>query len=225
MGPDILHGEGETADPRQDDSFEGLSPETRAALSAQQRGLHANAATSAEASARPLPGPLAQAFAPRIEEVAGFKVRAPKHYDFVALQVLESPLLEEFKAASRAARLRALGKKVKRRPPTPWTDEQGYEIIYQFTRPAEELIGLVQAADRKAAVLAYRQKALREVGLQLGPVEVALLVAAVSREFESYFATWLRYENKAAASGNGETVFTMPPPVTAPVGGSTIIAG
>ena len=220
---DILSGPGPAPDPGSDDSFEGLSPEARATLERQQQSLHVNAALGAQASARPLPGALAGAFAPRVVELAGLRVRSPRHYDFVALQVLESPLLKEFEAAAKASRLKALGKKTKRRAPTPWTDEQGYEIIYQFTRPVDDLIALVQAPDRKKAVAEYRQRALREIGLQLGPVEVALLVAAVSREFEAYFATWLRYESKATGSG-GETVFTTPPPGTAPVGGSTTTA-
>jgi hypothetical protein len=221
--PDILSGPGPAPDAESDDSFEGLSPEARALLGRQQQSLHVNAALGAQACARPLPGALAGAFAPPVVEIAGLRVRSPRHYDFVALQVLESPLLKEFEAAAKASRLKALGKKVKRRPPTPWTDEQGYEIIYQFTRPAEELLSLVQAPDRKKAVAEYRQRALREIGLQLGPVEVALLVASVSREFEAYFSTWLRYESKGSGSG-GETVFTTPPPGTAPVGGSTTTA-
>jgi hypothetical protein len=222
--PDILSGPGPAPDPESDDSFEGLSPEARAVLERQQRSLQADAGLAAQACARPLPGALAGAFAPQVREIAGLRVRAPRHYDFVALQVLDSPLLKEFQAAAKASRLKALGKKVKRRPPTPWTDEQGYEIIYQFTRPAEELLALVQAPDRKRAVAEYRQRALREIGLQLGPVEVALLVSAVSREFDAYFSTWVRYESKPAGGG-GETVFTTPPPGTVPVGGSTTTAG
>jgi len=221
--PDILKGDGAAPNPAHDDSFAGLSPETRAVLERQQSQMHAGAALSAQAAARPLPGPLAAAFAGQPQEVAGLRVRQPRHYDFVALQVLDSPLLKEFEAAAKAARLKALGKKIRRRPATPWTDEQGYEIIYQFTRPADELVALVQAPDRQAAVKAYRDRALREIGLKLGPVEVAMLVAAVSREFETYFSTWLRYQSKAQGSA-GETVFSTPPPGTAPVGGSTTSA-
>ena len=222
--PDILKGDGAALPPGQDDTFEGLDPRVRATLERQQARLQGDAGLSAQASATPLPGPLAGAFAPDQAEIAGLRVRAPRHYDFVALQVLDSPLLKEFAAASKAAKLKALGRRVRPRPPTPWTDQQGYEIIYQFTRPVEELIALVTAPNRSQAVAQYREQALRAIGLRLGPVEVQLLVAAVTREFDRYFSTWLKYTPKDTGSG-GETVFTTPPAGTAPAGGSTTTAG
>ena len=221
--PDILKGNGPAPAAGQDDSFEGLDPKVRKVLEGQQTRMQGDAGRAAEAAATPLPGPLAGAFAPEIQEVAGLRVRAPRHYDFVAMQVLDSPLLKEFAAASRAARLKAMGRKVKRRAPTIWSDQQGYEIIYQFTRPVEELVALVSAPNRSRAVAEYRERALREIGLRLGPVEVQLLVKAVTMEFDRYFSAWLKYAPKDG--GGGETVFTTPPAGTGPAGGSTTTAG
>ena len=164
-----------------------------------------------EAAADPLPGPLAAAFEGLPEAVAGLRVRKMVHYDFALLRRLNSPLLRQMAGTN--------GKKGKKG--TAFTDEQGYEMVWQFTRPCEE----VESALDKLGVSGFRKLTKREIGFGLGPVEVALRVKMVEREVLRSFLTALKYTEKD--KGSGETVFTRPPavPVTGSAGGSITCAG
>lgn len=159
----------------------------------------------AAAHADPLPGPLNDAFASLPQEVAGLRVRHLVHYDFVILKRLNSPLLEILKQGNRK-------KKV------PFTDDQGYEMIYQFTRPCEELADWFDRfTDLAKARVEFRRTARKTIGLTLGPIEVGLLVQCVQREFINSFATVVMYRAKAPPDTQ---VFPAPPPTeTASVGG------
>jgi hypothetical protein len=163
------------------------------------------AAAIAAANREILPGPLLDAFASVPEEIAGLRVRPLVHYDFVLLRKLESPLLRQADSQSK----------------TPFGDEEGYEMVLQFTRSVKEAAALV-ARGREH----FRQQALEQIGMRLGPVEVGLLVKAVEREFLRAFSTVIQYS--PTSDGNtGGTVFTPPPadPTTASAGGSTTPAG
>ncbi len=165
------------------------------------------------AAADPLPGPMAEAFAQLPAEVAGLRVRKVVHYDFVVLKLLKSPLLE---------RLGGGGSK-KKSP--PFNDDQGYEMIYQFTRPVEEIEAWLAKQPPAQAAQNFRTLARREIGMKLGPMDVGLLVKGVERAMLEAFATVLKFSPKD--QGTGDQVFTKPPAdhPTAPAGGSTISAG
>lgn len=62
--------------------------------------------------------------------------------------------------------------------------------------------------------------ARRDIGMRLGPVEVALLVKMVERAVVEAFSTALKYAAKD--QGSGDEVFTTPPaaPETGSAGGS-----
>ena len=188
--------------PSPTEPYPGFTAES-AAHAAHQQALR-------DASADPLPGPLADAFASLPDQIAGLRVRKMVHYDFVIMKLVGSPVLEQ---------LRNQGKKGK--TATPFDDADGYQMIYQFTRPVEELADWLAKRAPGRAAPEFRKLALREIGMALGPVEVALLVKMVERTILDAFSTALQYAEKDPPPG--DTVFTPPPasPSTASAGGST----
>ena len=161
------------------------------------------------AAGNPLPGPLLSAYAAVPFEVAGFRIRPVVHYDFVLLARLESPLMTHLRGSKSAA--------------TPFTDEQGYDMVWHFCRPVRQVAAEIAAYESQAlrespacppADVArrvrelFRARSVDEVGLTLGPVEVGLLVKAVEREFLRAFSTVVNYEAQAAEDGQ---TFTAPP--------------
>lgn len=151
-------------------------------------------AATAGANSDPLPGPLAGVWDAVPQCIGGLTVRAVVHYDFVILRKLGSPLLEQIRKA-------AAGEKSQ----TAFADEQGYEMVFQFTRPVKEA-----AAVLAKGVAAFRQAALEEIGMKHNPVDVGLLVAAVEREFVRAFSTLVQY-GAPATEGEGAQVFSKPP--------------
>lgn len=150
------------------------------------------------ANGAPLPGPLLAAYTRVPQTIAGLTVRPVVHYDFALLAKLDSPLLRHLRGGTAEE--------------TPFTDEEAYEIVYQFTRPIKEVAAQV-LTDRAG----FRLRATEAIGMTLGTVEVNLLVKAVEREFIRSFATVIKYEPRPE---NGE-VFTPPPATTtASAGGS-----
>jgi hypothetical protein len=184
-----------------DDPLEGLSPENRAIIERQARALKGESRAQRAANADPLPGPLKGLFAPD-QAIAGLRVRKLVHFDFVLLRRLQSPLLKQLERKSR-------GK-------TSFSDEQGYEMVWQFTRPPLE----VEAALNKLGLVKFREMAKQEIGLTIGPVEMALLVKAVEAEFVRAFSTVIKYGAPDKSEGRGETVFTGPAMTPAPKTGS-----
>lgn len=162
-----------------------------------------------QAAANPLPGPLFDAYAHLPETIAGLTIRPLVHYDFVLLKQLDSPLLRHLRAATDGAET----------PPTPYGDDEGYELIFLFTRPARDAAAIL-ARGRSV----FRRAAVEMIGMNVSPADTALLMKAVEREVLRAFATVVNYEPRAPADG---TVFTPPPaaPATDSAGGSTISAG
>ena len=157
--------------------------------------LHRVAART-EAAKEPLPGPLLEAFAGLPEQIAGLRVRPLCHFDFVILRRVDSPLLRQL----------VKGKSGKRA--TPYDDEEGYVMVFQFTRPAAEIADWFDRfPNPQKAAAAFRKLARAEIGLKLGPMEVGLLVKAVEREFVAYFSTAVQYAPKEAPDGS----FPVPP--------------
>lgn len=145
------------------------------------------------AQAEVLPGPLAEAFDPQVVEVAGLKVRQLVHYDYVLLRRLDSPLYR---------RVLELGKPAEERRDVPFSDEEGYEIIVQFTRPCVEVKRLVDRLGRTG----FREFCIEQIGM-LSPGEVEVLAGAAVRTFVEGAATALRY--RQASEGDGS--FRLPP--------------
>lgn len=161
-----------------------------------------------DAAADPLPGPLAGAFGPLPETVAGLRVRPVVHYDFVVLRALKSPLLDHLRA------------QVKKKAASQFSDDQGYEMVLQFTTPAEQLAEFMEQHG-PAFPKWFRRQARSRIGFALGPVQVALLVKNVERAFVAAFSTVLEFAEKKPESAH----FTSPPaPPTASAGGSTTSA-
>ena len=166
------------------------------------------AAQLAAAAAVPLPGPLRDVFGHVPETIAGLTVRPLVHYDFVLLAKLDSPLLKHLrKQTSDPSDPSA-------RSDTACDDEQGYEIVFLFTRPVREAAALLARGPRE-----FRAQAIETIGMSLAPVTVGRLIQAVQREFVRAFSTVVGHEQPPP---EGE-VFTPPPAgrTTASAGGST----
>jgi hypothetical protein len=172
----------------------GLAPAARRALEKQAVGLDAEEKAQAAANATVLPGPLKAAFASGSVEVAGLRVRRFVHFDWVIMERLGSPLVKHLQRVAGGSRRK-----------TSFTDEQGYEMVFQFTRPVQEVELLLE----KHGVAGFRKLAKLEIGYQLGPIEVMLLAKAVETEFARAISTPVKYSGKSAESS--ETVFTTPP--------------
>ena len=185
-----------------DDPLAGLSPESREIVMRQARALRSEGKAQREANADPLPGALDGVFGAAMASAAGLQVRRLVHFDFVLLKRMGSPLLEQL-----------AGKRGKKG--TPFTDEQGYEMIWQFTLPCEE----VEACLAKHGAAECRLIAKREIGMKLGPMEAIILVKSVEQEFERSFSSWIKH-GAPEKEGGGETVFTGPAMKPAPKTGS-----
>lgn len=177
----------------------------------------ARGAILSEANATPLPGPLLDAFAHVPEEIGGLKIRALVHYDFVLLKKLGSPLLDQLKRGAKSVQ----DQTAEPQQTTTFSDEQSYEMILQFSRPIEAAAALVEKG-----VAHFRTTAIREIGMKLGPVESALLVKAIEKEFIRAFSTVIKYVARDPGGSGEGAVFTQPPvvPKTDPAGGSTTSA-
>lgn len=164
------------------------------------------AAARAAATADPLPGPLAGVFGHVPATIAGLTVRPLVHYDFVILRQIGSPLIDQLKLTEPGQ--------------TPFSEVQGYEMVFLFTRPVREAAAIAARGPE-----AFRAAAIETIGMALGPVEVALLIRAVEAEFVRAFSTAVSYG--APAPGADGTVFTPPPagPKTGLAGGSTTSDG
>ena len=159
---------------------------------------------TAEASADPLPGPLADAF-PTVDIIVhGIHVRPVVAADFPILRKLQSPRYRQMLEAAKPPELRT---------PTEFTDEDGWEMIYQFTNPALA-VELALAQGRAH----FRRIAHEQIGMRMNPFIAAQVAEAVGEQMKRSYETALRYK----AAGEAKEVFTAPPPAstTASAGGS-----
>lgn len=95
------------------------------------------------------------------------------HYDLVVLRKLNSPVIEQLSRATAGDNT-----------PTPFTEEQGYEMVLLFTVLPREAAEFIAKGPE-----AFRQEALERIGFQVGPLQLYELVAAIAREFERGFST------------------------------------
>lgn len=82
----------------------------------------------------PAPGPLAGAFLPEKLEHLGIEIREMQYFDILLLKKLDSPLFR---------RLKELSKPIGERKPAPFTDEEGFEMVFQFTHDIFEVQKLI----------------------------------------------------------------------------------
>lgn len=203
----------------------------------QQHRRHANA--------EPLPGPLAIAFT--IEELTalGFTIRPVVASDFILLKKLDSPLYRQVFALAEHTRKIKAGEIPKDAPPpeTKYDEDECVEMIYQFTRPLEEVrrtwrrgsnYNPDQIKGRSDEKIKQDQRDhFREVALaaitDALPIarmdEFPRLVASVVENFTAAFSTSVPYG--APEKDENQTVFTTRPgaDATASAGGGTTSPG
>lgn len=168
-----------------------------------------------EANAKPLPGPLREAFAGEPRRVLGYELLPVTAGTEILLTRVESPLLPTFgimlahrdKGQKEIQKL--LEKKVK---PAP---ESLVETVYCFVRPGRELRALLDKGR-----VAFREAAMAELGDKLNPLQLMKLYQACAEHYAAAFVTAVQYE---AAPQEGGTVFTAPPAelTTGSAGGPT----
>ena len=161
------------------------------------------------AAADPLPGPLADAFAPNLEPIAGISLRPVVARDLALLRQLDSPLVRQLAQWRKPAGERA---------EVQCTEEEGWEIIYQFSRPAR------QAAADLACGRTHFTRLATEFAADLSLGAVSQLCARAAHNLIASFATAVRYDAKPQEGAT--EVFTAPPatPKTASAGGLTMSA-
>jgi hypothetical protein len=163
-------------------------------------------AAAVAANAKPLPGPLANAFLAPEREVLGFRLRPVVHTDHIMLQWLDSPFLHN---------LAELAKPEDQRQQRASTPEEVAEFIYLFTIPPREARAFIAKGRQE-----FRAAALEAISDKLHPADVLALAEAAREHYVASWATKLSLARKIEGDGN---FFSMPEPhqTTASAGGST----
>lgn len=146
-------------------------------------------------NADPLPGPLLLAFPAKPIRVGAFNVRPFVHADWATLRHLDSPLIKQ---------LAELRKPKEQRQPTPFTNQDEWEMILVFLLGAEQAEQEV-ARDRQA----FAATARRLIGHEMNPLIVEMLKGAVIEQFGICCSTAVEFAASSAPAA-GE-VFTKPP--------------
>jgi hypothetical protein len=177
------------------------------------------------ANAEPLPGPLSQAFTLDELKQFGFTIRPVVASDFILLKRLDSPLYRQtFALAEHARQIKAQEIPPDAQPPvTKYDDEECVEMIYQFTRPLEEVRRVLKRGRDH-----FRETALATItdAIPIAQMDAyPRLVTTVIENFTAAFSTAVEYG--ASEKDGDETVFTTPPGAnaTASVGGGTTSPG
>ena len=124
------------------------------------------------------------------EEICGLRIRPMVHYDLAILRKINSPFIQQlqigtkpFETVGESVGIKSEEDEGAKPHTTPFTDEQGYEMIFQFTHPIEE-VALI--ADKGPE--AFREAAIREIGMKVGMVESVILVKMVEAAFVRSFS-------------------------------------
>ena len=127
------------------------------------------------AAADPLPGPMAQVFLENSITIGSHTIRRIVLSDWAILRGLKSPII---------AQMLELQKPLETREEVPYSDEDGWEMIWQFSHtPSENRALLAKGRD------AYREQAITEIGDKIEVGQGALIVEAVQRQIMASFAT------------------------------------
>lgn len=167
----------------------GLEPE----LLQKQKAIDR---VQAQANADPLPGSLAKAFPLPEIKVGAFSVRAPVAYDWALLKKLNSPIHRQVLEMAKPD-----GQK-----DVEFTDEEGWDICFQFTRPCREVAEVI----RKGGAELLRQQAEELFAMVLQPLEVTEIVKAVISQIVATWETAMSY--KAESEADGKTTNFRPSP-------------
>lgn len=143
-------------------------------------------------NATPLPGALAKAFPLPELKVGAFSVRAPRAYDWTLLKAINSPIHRQILEMANA---------LSDKKDVDFTDEEGWDICYQFTRSCRE-VDAVYCAGGHAAL---RAKAKEIFAFELETVQIAEIVKAVILQIANTWETAMSY--KGDEKGEGATTF------------------
>lgn len=161
-------------------------------------------------SGDPLPGPLAQAFLEGDIQAGGLAIRPFVASDWVILRGLESPIIRL---------IEELAQNPKEDPKITISDEEKFEIIYQFTRPAKECRALL-----KRGKDLFRETATDFVDeRKLNLVQMQECLNAAMEQIRRSWETTLKYQSDQG-KGDGTKDFPQATPPTALGGGSNILA-
>lgn len=156
------------------------------------------------ANADPLPGPLANAFGGELVHVGPFAIRPLVAYDMALLKKLDSPLYHQMLEAAKPA---------EEQRQMDWTDEDGYEMVYQFSRtPSECRAALAKGREH------FREMACQSVADIVDPMLLAKAVEVIAKQIQGVFETAIKF----GAAEEGETRFFQEQPkptLTDSVGG------
>jgi len=147
-----------------------------------------------EAKAKPLPGPLSQAFASGPIKVAGKTVNRAVPSHFAILQALESPLLKMMESAMTNKDV-----KMDFKPAEQW------EICLVFTQDAETLYEMLE----NEGVKAIKKLARSAVGHSWDAGIVNLVMISVLEQIKRHIETTVRFA--AELEGGGEVSFFQEP--------------
>jgi hypothetical protein len=180
----------------------------------------------ASANAKPLPGPLLEAFDPLAPSVCGFTLVPVVGSHLPMLQRIGSPLmrivdtLAKHPPTNGDTNLGALIAQAVAMPNPGETEnetsarvwEETIETFFVFTKPAAE----ARAILRKGREV-FRETALAEIGDKVNPSMMPQIQEAIARHFAAAFATQVHYEEEKTEDGSS---FTNPP-----VNQRTVLAG
>ena len=126
------------------------------------------------ANADPLPGPLLEAFDNVPIKVGQFEVRPVVAADWLILKRLNSPLYRQAIETESV--------------PIETSDDDGIEIIYQFTRPAKEVRAvLAQGLEH------FKEQAKQAIADECNMAQLEELIAAVRIQLQRTYTTALAY--------------------------------
>lgn len=171
----------------------------------QEYELRAMAAS--RAGHDPLPGPLSGAFLDQEIKVLDVSVRPVVAFDMAMFKKLDSPLYRQMLEPENAASIQ-------------FTEEEGWEMCFQFTRPCRE----VRAALAKGRE-AFRESATQAFGDKYRPQDITKIVDAIAEQIKRVFSTAVAHETGDESEGGKTTFFTEAGDKTGLGGGSTTSAG
>ncbi len=183
-------------------------------LLGEEKVLRHNLITAATSRANgdPLPGPLAAAFCEGAIRIgsSGLLVRKVVANDWVIFKKVNSPMLRLIEELNQAA-----GKLDHPAPDVAMTDEEEFELCYQFTRPISEVRSVLNQGLEK-----FKNAALVSIGDLHSDIVVKLITAAIVEQIKRAWQTANQYAGEMKE--DGEVTFfrdTNPEPGTASAGG------
>ncbi len=131
---------------------------------------------SKRAAKDPLPGPVFDAVLGQPIEVKTsvdtVDVRPVVAYDFTLFKQLNGPVYRNMIEGAKDAK------------DLEWTDEEGYELVYQFTNPCKE----IRAALKKGREY-FTELALTEIGDKYTIQDITTIIMAIVKQIEVGFST------------------------------------